>query len=110
MEVELSLPEDDGDIAPDLGTQIYRIVQEALGNAHRHGQAGHAHVQLVVGDELSLTIEDDGRGFDPATASEGNGLANINSRARTWGGEAEVESQLGRGAFVYVSFPLMNLR
>ncbi|MBL3950284.1 sensor histidine kinase, partial [Bacteroides thetaiotaomicron] len=48
-------------------TAVFRIAQEALANVARHAAASHASVELLHGgDEITLTIRDDGAGFDPA--------------------------------------------
>ncbi|WP_327366654.1 sensor histidine kinase [Streptomyces sp. NBC_01217] len=68
----------------------YRIVQESLTNAAKHSGAGRVTIRLVYGDrELTLTVEDDGRGSAarPAGAGGGSGIAGMTERARALGGE-----------------------
>ncbi|BBD10002.1 sensor histidine kinase [Desulfovibrio ferrophilus] len=102
--VSLALPADDDLVPLALRTQVYRIVQEALNNVFRHARARRVDIQLTLTDELVLTVEDDGCGFDLEVEIEGNGLSNIRSRARTWGGEAEIESRPGKGTLISVGF------
>lgn len=68
----------------------YRIVQESLTNAVRHGGAGHVTIRLAHGDrELTVAVEDDGRGpaARPARPGGGSGIAGMKERARALGGE-----------------------
>ncbi len=79
--------------------QVYRIVQEALTNAARHAGARclWLTVSLVPGSALEITLDDDGRGFDPASAPQGRGLANIRSRASLIGAQVEWRAREGGG-------------
>lgn len=71
--------------SPGVEMQIYRIVQEAVSNICRHATATHVRlgVDLDDGGDFVLTLEDNGRGFDPSNKSArlGRGLANIRARA-----------------------------
>lgn len=93
--------------------QILRIVQEALANVRRHGQA--RHVRVILRDaELENTawvlIEDDGVGFRQADIEERPGehlgLSIMQDRARRLGGALRIESEVGEGTRVMLSFPL----
>ncbi|HUQ31003.1 MAG TPA: two-component regulator propeller domain-containing protein, partial [Pyrinomonadaceae bacterium] len=79
--------------------QIYRIVQEALSNLARHSSATHAHLSVSTSQagEFTLTLEDDGRDFDPQRRriKQGRGLANIRARASLI--EAEVNWKRRKG-------------
>src|SRR6185436_19721729 len=82
---------DDGQAA----TNLYRIAQEAISNAVRHGSARHIVISLTMdGDRLRLSVQDDGRGFagDHGT-HEGLGLSIMRYRAELVGGVLEVESK-----------------
>ncbi len=62
-------------------TAIYRIVQELVNNTIKHSQATEALVQINNrGHQLTITVEDNGKGFDPKSPSKGIGLQNIRSR------------------------------
>ncbi len=90
----------------ELLNEFYRIVQEALQNIARHAQAKTADVQLFLhDDELVLTIEDDGRGFDLKSKPKGIGLENMQLRATNAGGIFEINSEPGRGTHILVSIP-----
>jgi signal transduction histidine kinase len=93
---------------------LYRILQETLANAHRHGAATRVEV-LVREDETGTTLEvrDDGTGFEPAEVQRRRpgmplarfGLHGMRDRARILGGSFDVESAPGAGATVTVFLP-----
>jgi signal transduction histidine kinase len=89
---------------------LYRIAQEAVGNALKHSRASSVVVRLRVVDEIAhLDIEDDGIGFDPdvvETHRPGMGLFSMRERAALVGGSLKVESIKGHGARVSASVPL----
>jgi signal transduction histidine kinase/ligand-binding sensor domain-containing protein len=73
------------DLSRGAALALYRIAQEALGNAAAHGAAQHVDVRLTLSNgRVMLTVSDDGRGFDPHRigASGGLGLINMRERAR----------------------------
>ncbi|MGV3483423.1 MAG: sensor histidine kinase [Planctomycetaceae bacterium] len=74
-----------------------RIVQEAIRNAVRHGCAKNILVTVRAGADqrVMVTVEDDGRGFDPAKATRGYGLRIMDSRAKLINGSLEVDSRPG---------------
>ena len=96
-------------LEPELETGIYRIVQEALTNAVKHGQAQRAAVELVERDHsLRVSIRDDGTGFDPAAATDGFGLVGMRERVELLGGELTIESAPGSGTRIAVSLPAVH--
>jgi signal transduction histidine kinase len=94
--------------APDLGrypqkieAAVYFCVLEALQNVAKYAQAPAARVTLRPdGQWLVFTVEDDGRGFDPATTPRGTGLQGISDRLGALGGTADVTAAPGRGTRV----------
>jgi PAS domain S-box-containing protein len=87
---------------------VYRIAQEAVANALRHGAPTHVSISLAAtADRLELEVRDDGRGFDPKAARVGaGGLASMEERALALGGLLEVHSAPGTGASVRLHCPL----
>jgi signal transduction histidine kinase len=84
---------------------LYRIVQELLNNIIRHAGASNVLIQLVRENErFSLTVEDDGKGFDVNAAGQqgGAGLANIRARAAYLNGTVDIQSTPGEGTSVNV--------
>jgi PAS domain S-box-containing protein len=90
----------------DAGTEVLRVIQEALTNARRHSGARNVWVSLQVeGSELVAEVSDDGRGFRPDTAS-GVGLSSMSERAAAIGGNLEIESAVGQGTRVHLRVPV----
>jgi two-component system sensor histidine kinase UhpB len=113
MRIELAADDVAGLLTPEAELATYRIVQEALSNVLRHARATRAEVRIARdGDRLVVTVEDDGRGFDPANAvsSEGGGLGlfGMKERAGYIGGGVEVESRAGHGTRVRAEIPLRD--
>lgn len=106
IELQLDpLPELDG----ELQTLLFRVTQEALNNAAKHAAADHVQVRLRHHDGvLSLDIEDDGRGCDPALAlgSGGSGLGGMRERLRLYGGRLRLRGAPGAGLCVSAQLPL----
>ena len=98
-------------LPPEVETNLYRILQEALQNVHKHAGDRHVRVMLERRDgQAALTVEDDGRGFDPeaeaAGGNKGMGVTNMRDRASLVGGTLEAESRPGAGTTVFVRAPL----
>ncbi|HKT01460.1 MAG TPA: ATP-binding protein [Rugosimonospora sp.] len=95
-------------LAPAAEPQVLRIVQEALANAVKHARPARIALRVHrVGDQVSVTVTDDGAGFDPqrAAARHGLGLGLMRERVAELGGEFQLESIPGRGTAVRVLIP-----
>ncbi|HLF74759.1 MAG TPA: GAF domain-containing sensor histidine kinase [Anaerolineales bacterium] len=99
-------------LSAGLRRTIYRMAQEALANSARHSGAQSARLCLNVADErVYLSINDEGRGFDPSSAlsrslnREHFGLHSIQERARAMGGDCEVISRPGTGTRILIELP-----
>jgi two-component system sensor histidine kinase UhpB len=82
-------------LGPAAVLQIYRILQEALSNAIRHCKPKSVVFSLrrsKPGDAISLSLKDDGAGFDPSTRQAGRGLANMRKRAASIGAQLNITS------------------
>ncbi len=92
----------------DLTLCVFRVVQEALQNALRHSRAREITVHLSGdGKALSLTIADDGVGFDvDAVSARGLGLISMSERLDMHGGTIEIHSRPGAGTRLEVAVPL----
>ena len=97
---------------PDIETACFRIAQEAMTNVLRHAEARNVWVDVRRnGEQLHLSLGDDGRGFDVAAArqraTEGAslGLINMQERASLVGGRIEVTSRPGQGSVIDVFLP-----
>lgn len=98
-------------LSPKLETAVFRIVQEAVNNAIRHGDARRIDIAVAVDcGELALAIQDDGAGFDPDALPTDNesglGLISMRERAELLGGRFALASRLGGGVRVEVTIPL----
>ncbi|HYT51408.1 MAG TPA: histidine kinase [Gaiellaceae bacterium] len=90
-------------LAPDEQIEVFRIVQEGLGNARKHAGARHAEVRIGLrGDERVVSIVDDGAGFDDVTVTSGQGLRNMKARSASIGGGFRLRSRPGRGTALEV--------
>ena len=77
---------------PAFVLEIYRIAQEAIGNALRHAGATRVAVRIVpLGGDVLLEVDDDGVGFDPAAVTLGSGVHGMRERAAVLGGDLEIE-------------------
>ena len=95
-------------LAPDVETTLYRITQEAVANAITHGRAGAIRIVLEQAPgAVTLTISDDGRGFDPSQVSSDRfGLRGMRERAALVGGELDIRSAAGQGVRVTAWAPV----
>jgi signal transduction histidine kinase len=95
---------------PELETALYRIVQEALTNASKHGGAKRAVVEIHERDAIvHLSVRDDGAGFDIDADTDGFGLLGMRERVDLLGGEISIDSTLGQGATVTASIPVLRV-
>mgnify|MGYP002393738399 FL=1 len=88
---------------------VYRIVQELVNNAIRHAAASQVLVQLQLsGKLLSVTVEDNGRGFDTGLLqkAQGIGWSNIRNRVDFLKGKIDVDSAPGKGTSVLIEIEL----
>lgn len=96
-----------GLLDPDTEIDLYRIVQEAVGNAARHSGARRIWVDgRVVDDSVRFVIGDDGVGFSRSERSDGLGLDGMDERAAIHGGTVTIRSSPGRGTRVDVVVPI----
>ena len=92
---------------PHRETVIYRVAQEAIGNALRHS-GGRAVTVTLAGrpGRVVLQVSDNGNGFDVSTTQSGLGLASMRERAASAGGRLTVSSSPGTGTIVRLSVPI----
>jgi NarL family two-component system sensor histidine kinase LiaS len=87
---------------------LFRVTQEALSNITRHSQASHVEIRLAwVENQVSMTISDDGVGFEVATVEgQGVGLRSMRERMEALGGSLFVESAIGNGTSLTAQVPV----
>ena len=96
-----------GRMTTEQATHIVFIVREAMSNGLRHAEARNESISLQWhGEGVRLTIEDDGRGFNPdAVEGHGEGLKNMAARARKLGARFSLSSQAGAGTRIIFDIP-----
>ena len=111
----LTLPEDLGRLSTPVETALFRIMQEALTNVHRHSGSKRVDVTLTRTESLvALIIRDFGKGINADTLEQfkqsgtkvGVGLAGIRERLKELGGTFEIESSPGAGTTLTASIPI----
>ena len=88
---------------------VFRIIQEALNNAIKHARATTVEIVFkLFGDNLMVTIKDDGIGFDLATAKLGAGLKNIQNRVYLVNGTYTIQTSPGSGCKIIINIPIIK--
>lgn len=91
----------------ELRKDFYLIFKEAINNSAKYSAATQVSIKLNKFEErISLEIKDNGRGFDLQKIKQGNGLKNMQSRAARMEGKLQIESSLGHGTLINLSFPI----
>jgi signal transduction histidine kinase len=111
-ELSLTLPTQLNGVPPDIEQQVYRVAEEALNNIVRHAHAHNVTLTLErTTAALTLTIHDDGCGFDPSqTPPNGHyGLVGMKERAALINASFQIESQPGHGTMVQFTVPLQEM-
>ncbi len=108
MEVNLTVTGTERRLEPYLEIMTFRAIQELLGNAARHSQAANIKMHVDMGTEyVRVSVDDNGKGFDPVAIRSGNslGLKLIQERTEMLGGSFEIDSSVGKGARIVFSVP-----
>jgi signal transduction histidine kinase len=91
----------------DVKLMVFRIIQEQINNIIKHAEATAILIRLQMDAEhLSLTIADNGQGFNPTTTKKGLGLDNMANRAEVFNGKFELKSEPWKGCSIVVTVPL----
>jgi len=98
---------------PDVEAALFRVFQGAIGNIAKHSKAKNASIVLVYQpDEFSLSISDDGQGFDVSKITDveesgrGRGLFSMRERIGFLGGTSGMESKIGAGTTLWAKIPI----
>lgn len=95
--------------SPEIEAAVYFCTLEAMQNSAKYSGATQTRIMLTGTDlELGFEVVDNGRGFDPATASRGAGLQNMEDRLEALGGAISVASAPGSGTSVRGSIPIAD--
>ena len=108
MEVSVAAELVSDDLPDEYKTCIYRVVQEALHNCSRHARATRVRIRVQQEpSRLSLSIQDDGQGFD-VRQTKGLGLLGIEERVARLGGKCEIHSAPGSGTILAIELPFSS--
>jgi len=108
LDINVTVTGNERRLEPYLEVMLFRAIQELLGNAARHSQATLVKVLLDLGeDRVRVSVDDNGKGFDPESVQQGTnlGLKLIRERAEMLGGTFEIDSALGKGTRVSFAVP-----
>jgi signal transduction histidine kinase len=90
-------------------TYLFRIVQEALNNAVKHSGANIATVEIAqTRENIFLSIADNGKGFNPESICQGNGMNNMRERTNLLQGSLTIDSQSGKGTTIEIRIPIIG--
>lgn len=98
-------------VSSNVESVLYRVIQECINNVIKHAGASELDISLVKEEkEITATIEDNGRGFEPNNLKEKNGigLKNIFTRIEFLNGTIDFTSAPGKGTQLAIFIPLLN--
>jgi len=95
-------------LLPDnMKLMLFRIIQEQINNIIRHAHADSITIKLETSKGwLSLSVADNGKGFDLKTVKKGHGFDNISNRADLFRGKLKIDTAPEKGCTIYVTIPL----
>jgi two-component system, NarL family, sensor histidine kinase DegS len=111
IQVEVNVPEE-LILSSNQELVVFRVIQEALQNIHKHAEASAVTIDVQQRQDgpLSVTIADDGKGFDPKRVRQGrtgsSGLVSMRERASTVGGTLKIDSKPGNGTIITLMLPM----
>lgn len=107
MPIHLHVPDATCPVSPAQRLALYRTAQEGLTNIQRHAGASQAWLRLECQPgQVTLLVEDDGRGFEALNNGAGFGLRGLQERAGQLGGEVELGARAGGGSVLRVTLPV----
>ncbi|MFH2128432.1 MAG: 7TM diverse intracellular signaling domain-containing protein, partial [Pseudomonadota bacterium] len=111
--VEFSETGDTAELDQERQVNLYRACRELMVNVAKHANAKKVHIELNSGNGVvTLSVADDGKGFDPAGLAKGAksnmGLFSLRERLQPLGGSLSIESQAGLGSRISLSLPLAS--
>jgi two-component system, NarL family, sensor kinase len=99
--------QDNLELEQEVAVNLYRISQEIINNISKHAEASFVKVTVrTTLESLSLTFEDNGKGFDPMKVRKGAGLVNIMTRAEVIGAVVDISSQPSKGTTTNITVSL----
>jgi ligand-binding sensor domain-containing protein/two-component sensor histidine kinase len=87
---------------------LYLLFKECINNIYKHAEARNVQISMALsGQQLTMKIQDDGKGFDKHSATKRNGLKNLKKRVDKWEGNIEINSTPGKGTIIQIIFPIV---
>lgn len=101
VEVKMDYSNPDHVFSPPTALHLFRIIQESVNNSFKYSDA--SEVTLIITPH-NLIIRDNGKGFDLQTVQKGYGLQNLTQRAKEINGDYNIDTQIGKGTTITISF------
>jgi len=105
FKINLSFGEELNNLDQEIKISLFRILQEQLNNIQKHAEAKNVAISMSAIDQIYLTINDDGKGFDTKIKHAGLGIANIKNRVELYNGTVEIISEPQHGYTLLISIP-----
>lgn len=101
----INIPDED-QVPGEIRQNVFMICKEAVNNMIKYADANSCEIKFEISNNnLIVTISDDGQGFDGIIKGTGNGLINMNKRARDINGELVIKSNKGKGTIISLQLP-----
>lgn len=95
------------DFSPEIKIDLYRVIQEFITNALKHGEASEINISFHYNKkDLKILLVDNGKGFDNKQPRKGMGLQNVRSRVKSHNGTLDIVSNIGKGTSYTICIPL----
>ncbi len=95
------------DFSPEIKIDLYRVIQEFITNALKHGEASEISISFHYNKkDLKILLVDNGKGFDNKKPRKGMGLQNVRSRVKSHNGTLDIVSNIGKGTSYTICIPL----
>ena len=99
----------DENIPDDVSLQCYRIIQEAINNIIKHADASTVFLSIYTEEQgINISIEDNGKGFDPNQTTEGMGVQGMHNRVSFLGGTMDISARPREGVSIAIRIPYKN--
>lgn len=109
FEIEYTFEADENLLDKDMQLTLYRIIQEQMNNIVKHAKATYVTISIVTDKEsLTVSLSDDGVGFEATAIVDGVGIRNIKNRAEVYKGVVNLHTSPGKGCSLMITFPCIQ--
>jgi signal transduction histidine kinase len=109
FKIEYTFEADEHLLDKDMQLTLYRIIQEQMNNIVKHAKASFVTISIVTDKEsLTVSLTDDGVGFEATTIVDGVGIRNIKNRAEVYKGVVNLHTSPGKGCSLMITFPCIH--